>query len=470
MKKRRRNIVFEQLEIVGVADKGYGMARHDGKVVFVEKTIPGDIVDVQIQKNKSDYAMGYPIVFHKKSELRVDAFCEHFGTCGGCTWQNIDYKTQLLFKKQLVEDAFRRIGKVMDISTIPDVLPSPYEKYYRNKLEFTFSDSRWLLPEEMDIAVEGKNRNALGFHIPKKFDKILDIKHCYLQPALSNEIRLALKSYGLIHELEFYNLHTHEGFLRNVIIRNTADNQIMVIVIVAKNDTVVIQKLMKHLQFTFPEITSLYYVVNSKVNDTIYDQEMHHFSGEEFIIEQIENIKYRLGPKSFFQTNTEQAKNLYHIAITMADLKKEDLVYDLYTGLGSIALLMADKCKKVVGVETVPTAVEDAIENAKLNGIENCAFICGNMDKMFDAAFVETHGKPDVIITDPPRAGMHKDVVNQILQMEPRRIVYVSCNPATQARDIQLLSEKYKVSKLQPIDMFPHTFHIENIALLEKNN
>lgn len=468
MKKRRRNIIFEQLEITGVADKGLGMARLDGKVVFVEKTIPGDVVDVRVQKNKSDYAMGYPIVFHKQSEKRIAAFCDHFGICGGCTWQNIDYKTQLQFKKQLVDDAFRRIGKQMELPQLPEVLPSPFEKYYRNKLEFTFSDSRWLTAEEMDTAPELKDLSALGFHIPKKFDKILDIKHCYLQPALSNEIRLALKSYGIIHQLEFYNLRTHTGFLRNVIIRNTAQHQIMVIIIVAQNDEAEIKKLMQHMQVTFPEITSLYYVVNTKMNDTIYDLDMHHFSGDTFITEQIENIQYRLGPKSFFQTNTEQAKQLYHRTIEMAGLQKSDLVYDLYSGLGSIALLMADKCRQVIGVETVPTAVEDAKANAQLNGIDNCTFVCGNMDTMFDTAFVETYGRPDVIITDPPRAGMHKDVVMQLLMLEPRTIVYVSCNPATQARDIQLLSEKYDVTQLQPVDMFPHTFHIENIALLRK--
>ncbi len=470
MKKRRRNIVFEQLEIVGIADKGYGIAKYEGKVIFVEKTIPGDIVDVQAQKNKSDYAIGYPIAFHKESPLRTEAFCEHFGICGGCTWQHIDYSTQLQFKKQLVEDAFRRIGKVVEIPTIPGIVASPYEKYYRNKLEFTFSENRWLLPEEMDTPHAQLNRKALGFHIPKKFDKILDIRHCYLQPALSNEIRLAIKSYGIIHQLPFYNLRTREGYLRNVIIRNTSDNQVMVIVVVAEERPAVIQKMLKHLQYTFPEITSLYYVVNTKANDTIFDLETHHFSGEAHIVEQIENIKYRLGPKSFFQTNTEQAKNLYRIAIEMAGLSATDLVYDLYSGLGSIALLIANKCKSVVGVESVPAAVEDAIENARLNDIANCTFVCGNMDVMFDDVFVAKHGKPDVIMTDPPRAGMHKEVVRQILRLEPRRIVYISCNPATQARDVQLLTEKYSLAQLQPVDMFPHTFHIENIALLIKND
>lgn len=466
--RKKKLKTFYRLAIESVADKGYGIARYEGKVVFVEKTIPGDVVDVRIQKNKTDYAMGFPEMFHTLSPLRIPAFCTHFGICGGCTWQNISYITQLQLKKQLVEDAFRRIGKVVDLPNLPDVIASPYEKYYRNKLEFTFSQNRWLTKEEMDISSENLNRNALGFHIPRKFDKILDIQHCYLQPALSNEIRLAIKSYGIIHGLEFYNLNTHAGFLRNVIIRNTSLQQLMVIVIVAQYNEPLITKLMRHLHQTFPEITSLHYVVNDKMNDTIYDLPIHHFAGEQFITEQIENIQYRLGPKSFFQTNTEQAKNLYKIAIEMAGLQETDLVFDLYTGLGSIALLMADKCRKVVGVETVESAVEDARLNASINGIDNCEFVCGNMDKMFNQDFVVKYGSPDVIITDPPRAGMHKDVVTQILALAPKRIVYISCNPATQARDIQLLSAKYRVAQLQPVDMFPHTFHIENIALLEK--
>ncbi|MBC8172526.1 MAG: 23S rRNA (uracil(1939)-C(5))-methyltransferase RlmD, partial [Chitinophagales bacterium] len=327
---------------------------------------------------------------------------------------------------------------------------------------------RWLTTEEISQSDKGKQMNALGFHIPGRFDKILDINYCYLQPAPSNEIRLAARAYALIHQIPFYDLRTHEGFMRSIIIRNTGLGHLMVIVTVAGDDSSVTIPFLEHLHITFPEITSIYYAVNKKVNDYLYDLDMIHFYGDHYITEQIDSIQYRLGPKSFFQTNPEQAKNLYHIALGFAELNKEDIVYDFYTGLGSIALLAAHHCKKVIGVENVDASIADANMNAQFNNISNCTFIYGDILKVFTDTFIEEHGKADVVITDPPRAGMHKDVCIQLLKLEPEKIVYVSCNPVTQARDIQILSEKYEVVKLQPVDMFPHTYHVENVALLKR--
>lgn len=476
MRKKKQKL-RTGLHIETIADGGIGLARQDGKVIFVEKTIPGDVVDVQITKTRSDYEQGFVLQYHTYSEKRIQPFCDHFGVCGGCTWQQVSYDTQLHFKQQLVEDAFRRIGKFIEMPSIEKILPSPYEKYYRNKLEFTFSNKRWFTEAELkyttvenldaeEFAQKKLQPNALGFHVPGRFDKILNIEYCYLQPAPSNEIRLAARAYALLHGIEFYDLKAHTGFFRNMIVRTSSQGECMLIMIVADDKPEITIPFMQHLQIIFPEITSLYYSINKKLNDFLYDLEMIHFGGNKFITEQIEHISYQLGPKSFFQTNPEQAKRLYATALSLAELDKDDLVYDFYTGLGSIALQAAAFCKHVIGIENVEAAIEDAQKNAKENGINNCKFICGDIAKVFDEEFINEYGKAQVVITDPPRSGMHKDVVMQLLTLEPEKIVYVSCNPVTQARDIHLLSEKYELKVLQPVDMFPQTYHVETVALL----
>lgn len=477
--RNKKNKIRTELKIEAIADGGVGLARHEGKIIFVDKAIPGDVVDVQITRKRSDYEQGYILHHHTYSALRTHPFCNHFGVCGGCTWQQVSYETQLDFKQQLVSDAFRRIGKFTELPPLENILPSPFEKYYRNKLEFTFSNKRWFTADELQLQpVENvqhpeenmKNTthtNALGFHVPGRFDKVLNIEYCYLQPAPSNEIRLAVRAYALLHALPFYDLREHTGFFRNIIIRTTTTGDSMLIAIFAEDNKTEITAFLKHMQTVFPEITSVYYSVNTKLNDFLYDLDMVHFSGTTHITEQIENVKYKLGPKSFFQTNPEQAKVLYAKTLEFAQLHADDIVYDFYTGLGSIALLAAGTCKKVIGVENVEAAIADAKYNASQNNISNCEFICGDMAKIFNDDFIQQHGRADVVITDPPRTGMHKDVVQQLLNLAPQKIVYVSCNPVTQARDIQLLSEKYKVVKLQPVDMFPQTYHVENIALLQ---
>ncbi len=464
MRNNKKIKIIENITITQIADQGVGIGRVDGKIIFAENTIPGDLIDVQVTKGKSDYAQGFPVKFHELSQLRVQPFCEHFGVCGGCTWQNVSYETQLDFKTQLVKDAFRRIGKVE--SDILPILASPFDKYYRNKMEFTFTDAGYVEGNfTRDQFIDKKP--ALGLHVRKKFAHVFDIKHCYLQPFPSNEIRLAIRGYALIHQVPFFNLINKTGYLRNLIIRNTLTGGLMVILVVAKNDAEILLPLLNHVHQTFPEITSFYYCINKKDNDTIYDQDLILFGGNSFITEQINHIQYNLGPKSFFQTNIAQAINLYNITLEYAGLQPDDIVYDFYTGLGSLALLAAEKCKKVIGVENVEAAVADARMNAELNNITNCEFVCGDMAKIFDTEFINTHGKANVVITDPPRAGMHKDVCLKLLELEPEKIIYVSCNPVTQARDIQLLSEKYEIIKLQPVDMFPQTYHVESVALLE---
>jgi 23S rRNA (uracil1939-C5)-methyltransferase len=462
--------IREQVTIDTIADGGVGMGRVEGKVIFVEQVIPGDVVDVQQTKKYKDYEMGYVTQFHTYSPLRVTPFCDHFQVCGGCTWQNVSYETQLDFKQRLVEDAFRRIGKFTELPAIEKITGSPYDRYYRNKLEFTFTNSGYINDPGFKKEHHADKKPALGFHVRKQFANVFDIKHCYLQPSLSNEIRLALKSYGLMHNLPFFDLRAKTGYLRNVIIRNSSLGNLMVIIVVAENKPDLLMPLMAHVKDTFPEITSLYYCISEKNNDTIFDQEVVLYSGEKYMIEQIDEVKYHLGPKSFFQTNFEQAKHLYHKTLELADLQPDDQVYDFYTGLGSIALLAAKHCKKVVGVELIEPAIEDAKMNATFNNIHNCTFIAGDMAKIFTDEFISEHGRANVVITDPPRAGMHKDVCLKLLDLAPEKIVYVSCNPVTQARDIQILAEKYDVTLLQPVDMFPQTYHVENIALLIKKS
>ncbi len=465
---RNRKKIHTQVLIESVANSGSAFGKVEGKVVFTEGVVPGDVVDIQVARKRNGYDTGYVTQFHSYSKLRVEPFCSHFDICGGCTWQNVEYDTQLQFKQQLVEDAFRLLKRTPGFPETLPIIASPYDRYYRNKMEYTFTSGAYVHDANFDKANPPARKPGCGFHVKGQFAHVFDIERCYLQASLSNEIRLSVKAYALMHELPFYNLRDHSGYMRNLIIRNTSLGHLMVIMVVAQDRPDWLQPLMEHIQQTFPEITSLYYCVNTKKNDIIYDIDVNLFSGEPYMIEEIEGVRYQLGPRAFFQTNTEQARNLYRKTLELANLKPDDEVYDLYTGLGSIALLAAKHCKKVVGVELVEAAIEDANRNAVLNGITNCAFYAGDMAKIFTDEFIARNGRANVVITDPPRAGMHKDVCEQILKLAPEKIVYVSCNPVTQARDIQLLINDYAVTTLQPFDQFPQTYHVENIALLER--
>ncbi len=466
-RKRNRLPIFENVEILDIAAEGKSIAKINEKIVFVTKTIPGDIVDIQINKKKKTYLEGYPIKFHKYSENRVKAFCKHFGTCGGCKWQNLPYNDQLKYKHQQVIDNLERIAKV-NLPEISPILPSEKTQYYRNKLEFTFTHNRWFTAEEIASKDEINDYNGLGFHIPRFWDKIVDIEHCYLQGGDSNKIRLEIKKFAVENKYSFFNLRKQEGLLRNLIIRTSTTGELMVIVVFFYNDKVLIDNLLKNLAEKFPSITSLMYIINTKANDSLGDQDVLLFAGNDHIFEQMEDLKFKIGPKSFYQTNSEQAYNLYKIAEEYAQLTGNETVYDLYTGTGTIANFVAKKAKKVIGIEYVPEAIEDAKVNSEINKIDNTKFFAGDMKDILNNNFIAQHGHPDVIITDPPRAGMHNDVVNTIINALPDKIVYVSCNPATQARDINLLDDYYKVVRVQPVDMFPHTYHVENIVLLQK--
>ena len=466
-RRKKRLPVIENVEITDFAAEGKSIARIENKVVFVKQTVPGDIVDIQPTKSRKSFMEANPVKFHKYSEIRTEPFCEHFGICGGCKWQMLPYSEQLKFKHQQVIDNLERIAKV-ELPETDYILGSEKTRYYRNKLEFTFSNNRWLTRDEIDTDKKIENNNALGFHIPRLWDKIVDINHCYLQEEPSNEIRLAFKEYAEKNNLSFFDLRKQEGFLRNLIIRTSTTGDVMVIPVFYYDDQENINTLLQHIADRFPQITSLMYIVNSKSNDSITDQDVVLFSGKDHIIEKMENLHFKIGPKSFYQTNSEQAYNLYAKARDFAGLTGNETVYDLYTGTGTIANFVASKAKKVIGIEYIPEAIEDAKINSEINQIKNTAFFAGDMRDILTPEFMATHGTPDVIITDPPRAGMHKDVVATILQANPKKIVYVSCNPATQARDISLLDGKYRVSKVQPVDMFPHTYHVENIVLLER--
>lgn len=455
--------LIEGVEIFDIAEDGKGVGRLDELVVFVEKAIPGDLVDVEVYKKKKNFAEARVKNLRSSSKHRVEAFCDHFGICGGCKWQHMDYHAQLEFKQLAVKNALGRIGK-LEVSHMESILPSAKTRYYRNKLEFTFSNKKWLT--SLDQEQGEADMSALGFHIPGRFDKILDIEHCYLQGGLSNEIRNSIGAFTRKMQLPYYDLKQHEGALRNLIIRTTSIGELMVIVVFAYIDEVDIERTMQFVKESFPSIDSLLYVVNQKKNDTIFDQEIHCYSGRDHIFEEMEGLKFKVGAKSFYQTNSEQAYELYKITREFAGFTGNELVYDLYTGAGTIANFVARHVKEVIGVEYVPTAIEDAVINSQLNGIDNTKFYAGDMKDILTAEFVEIHGKPDVVITDPPRAGMHADVVRRLLEMEAPKIVYVSCNAATQARDLALLSEKYKVDRIKPVDMFPHTQHVENVVAL----
>lgn len=464
-RKKKELPLLEQIEITGVAAEGKALARVNDLVVFVPFAAPGDIVDLQVTRKKHSYAEARIVKFHAYSPLRVQPFCEHFGVCGGCKWQHVTYDFQLQFKRQQVEDNLTRIGKI----PLPEVLPtkgSAKQRFYRNKLEYSFSNRSWLTYEQLQSAQEFDCRNALGFHIPGMFDKVLDIKKCWLQDDISNRIRLSIRQFAIDHGYPFFDLKEQTGLMRNMIVRTASTGEIMLIVVFFEPDMERIEAMMQHIADEFPEITSLLYIINQKHNDTITDQEVHLYRGRDYIWESMEGLRFKIGPKSFYQTNSEQAYELYKVAREFASLTGDELVYDLYTGTGTIANFVARQSRKVIGIEYVPEAIEDAKENARINGLENTLFYAGDMKDILTEEFIGEHGRPDVIITDPPRAGMHDDVIKTILFAEPRRIVYVSCNPATQARDLSLLDVKYRVERVQPVDMFPHTHHVENVVLL----
>ncbi|MGQ1784262.1 MULTISPECIES: 23S rRNA (uracil(1939)-C(5))-methyltransferase RlmD [unclassified Saccharicrinis] len=465
-RSRKRKPLFEQVEIIDVAAEGKALARIDEKVLFVQNAVPGDIVDVQVNKKRKSFYEGYVTQYHKLSDIRVEPFCAHFGKCGGCKWQALPYSEQLKYKQREIENNLQRIGKI-DLPEVMPIIASKKDRYYRNKLEYTFSNKRWVEEHEMDIPQDSVERYGLGFHIPRMFDKVIDIEKCYLQEEPSNSIRLAIKKYALANGLTFFDIRNHEGFLRTLIIRTTSTGEVMVIVAFYHEDVEKREGLLNHLKEEFPQITSLLYVINEKANDTIGDQEVLCFHGREYIEEEMEGLKFRIGPKSFYQTNSEQAYELYKVTRDFASLTGNEVVYDLYTGTGTIANFVASNAQKVVGVEYVPEAIEDAVINSNNNKIDNTTFYAGDMKDVLNPIFMEENGAPDVIIVDPPRAGMHEDVVRTLLKTNAPRIVYVSCNSATQARDLNILDEKYKVLKIQPVDMFPHTHHVENVVLLE---
>ena len=466
------NKFLNNIQVVDIAEEGKGIGKSEDLVIFIDKAVPGDVVDVELTRRKRKFYEGKIHRLIRPSQHRTNAFCQHFGICGGCKWQHMTYEAQLQFKQKSVVDALQRLAKI-DTSFAEAILPSKESKYYRNKLEYTFSDRRWLTDEDIKNT-EAMEMNALGFHIPGRFDKILDIEHCYLQADPSNTIRNEVRAYALANDISFYNLKNHEGALRNLIIRTSSINELMVIIVFAYATEEQIDNMMHFMKERFPELTSLLYIVNQKKNDTIFDQDIHLFAGRDHIFEQMGHLKFKIGAKSFYQTNSTQAYELYKITKEFAALKGDELVYDLYTGAGTIANFIASDVKEVIGVEYVPTAIEDAKINSTINAIDNTKFYAGDMKDILTADFVLEHGKPDVIITDPPRAGMHTDVVQRLLEIQAKKIVYVSCNAATQARDIELLKEKYSVSRIKPVDMFPHTQHVENVVLLvlitEENN
>lgn len=467
-RKRKELPLLEKVLITDVAAEGKAIARVNDLVVFVPYVVPGDVVDLQLRRKKHSYAEAEAVKFHEYSEKRAVPFCEHYGVCGGCVWQILPYEEQLKYKQKQVFDALTRIGKV-ELPEITPIIGSEKTQCYRNKLEFTFSNKRWLTREEVASGVDFE-RNAVGFHITGAFDKVLPIEKCWLQDDICNQIRNAIRDYALEHNYTFIDLRQHTGMMRNLIIRTASTGELMVIVVARVEGNAEMQRFLTLMEFvkqTFPQITSLQYVINNKVNDAIGDLEVMLYSGRDHIFEEMEGLRFKIGPKSFYQTNSEQAYQLYKVARNFAQLTGDELVYDLYTGTGTIANFVSRQARKVIGIEYVPEAIEDAKVNSAVNGIENTLFYAGDMKDILTDDFIAAHGQPDVIITDPPRAGMHPDVINVILNAAPQRIVYVSCNPATQARDLQLLDAKYSVKAVQPVDMFPQTHHVENVVLLE---
>lgn len=464
-RKKRKNPVLKNLEITDIGAEGKAIARHDGKVVFITMGIPGDVVDIQVSKQRKKYYEGYIIHYHQRSDKHIEPVCSHFGMCGGCKWQHLPYTDQLKYKQQQVLDNVSRIGKV-NIKSVAPIIPSAQTTFYRNKLEYTFSASRWISSEEIKSG-ENIDRRALGFHVPGKFNRVIDITNCYLQDTVSDNIRNFLRDYAFANNFSFYNQDTKEGQLRNLSVRTSSTGEVMVTLIHKINDNGLIENIMQALANEFPDINALFHVFNDKVNDSFIDLEFNLFKGKDHIIEKLEDLKFKIGPKSFFQTNTFQALELYKKTKEMAGLTGNEVVYDLYTGTGSIANFVARNAQKVIGIEYIEEAIADARINSEINGISNTLFFAGDMKDILTPEFVATHGHPNVVITDPPRAGMYASVVECLLNVLPNKIVYVSCNPATQARDIEMLNEKYTVTHMQPVDMFPHTHHVENITLLE---
>lgn len=468
-RKKKELPLLENILITDVAAEGKAIAKVDNLVIFVPYVVPGDIVDLQIKRKKHSYAEAEAVKFHKLSDQRVAPVCQHFGVCGGCKWQCLAYEHQLAYKQKQVVDNLTRIGKI-ELPEISPILGSKDTYGYRNKLEFGFSNKKWLTLEQVKSGVKFDNMNAVGFHITGAFDKILDIEKCHLMDDINNRLRNGIRDYAFEHGLTFFDLRNQGGLLRNMMLRNSATGELMLVMqfhYTTHEEEAQAMQLLEHLKQNFPEVTSLLYVNNLKCNDTIGDLDIKTYHGTDFIYEVMEDLKFKVGPKSFYQTNTEQAYELYKVARDFAGLTGEELVYDLYTGTGTIANFVAKKAKKVIGIEYVPEAIEDAKVNAQINNLDNTLFFAGDMKDILNREFIETYGRPEVIITDPPRAGMHQDVIDTILFAHPKRIVYVSCNPATQARDLQLLDTHYRVVKVQPVDMFPQTHHVENVVLLE---
>ena len=469
-KKKKVLPLLEQVKITGVAAEGKALARVDDLVVFVPYVVPGDVVDLQVRRKKHSYAEAEAVRFHEYSTERSEPFCKHYGICGGCKWQCLAYEHQLKYKQQQVVDALTRIGKV-ELPEITPILGSEEIREYRNKLEFTFSNKRWLTWDEVSAGVSYDNMNALGFHIPGAFDKVLDIEECHLMQGLNNRLRNGIREFAMKENIPFFDLRSQTGVLRNMMLRLSTTGEVMLLIqakVTCDDEMKQLEKVLQFVADEFAEVTSLLYVVNNKCNDTFGDLEVVTFKGTDVIYEEMEGLRFKVGPKSFYQTNSRQAYNLYKVTRDFAGLTGDEVVYDLYTGTGTIANFVAKKAKKVIGIEYVEDAILDARVNAELNGFGNMTFFAGDMKDILTRGFIDEHGHPDVIITDPPRAGMHNDVIDTILFAAPKRIVYVSCNPATQARDLQLLDKDYKVMAVQPVDMFPHTHHVENVVLLER--
>ena len=467
MKKQRNNqsIFIENIEIIDTASKGKSIAKHNGRAIFIKDGVPGDICDITILNKKKKYWEARIEKIHTYSKKRTTAKCEHFGICGGCKWQSMNYSSQLKYKQNEVLNNLKKIGNI-ELPKNSKIIASENQYFYRNKMEFTFSNNRWLTSKEIESKVKIIDKNALGFHIPGMFDKVINLNNCYLQTDPSNAIRLSVKQFADINKLTYFDIRNHQGLLRNLMIRTTATKDLMVLIQFFESDKKSIKLIMEHLKTTFPEITSLLYIINQKANNTMYDQEVICYSGKDHIMEEMDGLYFKIGAKSFFQTNSEQAKVLYRKTKELSQINKDDIVYDLYTGTGTIAQYVAASAKKVIGIDSVEEGIKAAYENTKRNNINNCTFYTGDMKDIFTDEFISKNGNPDVIITDPPRDGMHKKVVEQILKIKAKRIVYVSCNSATQARDLALMDEKYYTTQIQPVDMFPQTHHVENIIVL----
>lgn len=468
MSKKKKNIILENIKLISAGGKGVAVGKtEEGKTVLVSGAVPGDIVNARVKKAKSNYYEAEAVEILEMSPYRVEPKCAHFGVCGGCKWQNLSYDMQLEFKQDEVVNNIRRIGGIEHFESLP-ILGSEQEYFYRNKMEFSFSNARWLSNEEVNSGEEIVGKNALGFHIPGMWSKILDLKECFLQEEPSNEIRLAVRNYAIENNLEFYDVRNQEGFLRTLMLRQNSKGEWMLLFQLYREEEENRIRLFDYILEKFPQIKTLVFAINPKGNDSVYDLDIQTYFGEGFIYEEMDGLKFKIGPKSFFQTNYRQALNLYRKTLEFADITENDVVYDLYTGTGTIAQYLAKKAKYVIGIESVQEAIDAAVEHAKLNGLENCEFHCGDMKEVFTEEFLQNHPKADVLVTDPPRDGMHQKVVEQILKLSPHKIVYVSCNSATQARDLALMKEAYEVVKILPVDMFPQTHHVENIALLVK--